>query len=335
MHGFLSGARGRWPTDLRRYILRRAVTAVAVFLIILTVNFIIFRTIPGDPIRTLFQDPRMSPEDIAALRHGFGLDKPLLDQYLIYMKNSLTGDLGISFSYFRSPVSDIVMQRLVNTLILTGSASVLALFMGTAIGIVAAWRRNSGTDVGLLGGSLFLYSMPTFWLGMLMLFLLAGHVPSGGMYTPGMDYANVFYQLLDLLRHLAVPMLVLTLVLFGQYVMIVRSSLIDVLSEDYVVTAKAKGLADRSVLRHHAVPNAMLPLVTITAINLSFVVGGAIQTETVFSWPGVGRLMYDALLTRDYPILQGSFLIVAAVVLVANFLADITYAFLDPRVKVR
>jgi len=321
--------------ELRRYILRRAVTAVVVFLIILTFNFIIFRTIPGDPIRTLFQDPRISPEDMAALRHNFGLDKPLFDQYLIYMKNSLTGDLGKSFSYYGSPVSDIVFQRLENTLILVGSASVLSLFMGVGIGVVAAWRRNTGTDIGLLGGSLFLYSMPTFWLGMLMLFLLTGHVPSGGMYTPGMDYPNVFAQFVDLMRHLLVPMVVLTLVLFGQYVMIVRSSLIDVLSEDYIVTANAKGLADRNVLRHHAVPNAMLPLVTITAINLSFIVGGAIQTETVFSWPGVGRLMYDALLTRDYPILQGSFLIVAAVVLVANFLADITYAFLDPRVKVK
>ena len=321
--------------ELRRYILRRAVTAFAVFLIILTINFIIFRTIPGDPIRTLFQDPRISQEDINALRHNFGLDRPLWEQYIIYMKNSLTGELGKSFSYYGSPVSDIVIVRLENTLILVGSASILSLVLGVAIGVVAAWRRNTGTDVGLLGGSLFLYSMPTFWLGMLMLFLLAGHVPSGGMFSPGAQYANIFDQFIDLMRHLAVPMIVLTLVLFGQYVMIVRSSLIDVLSEDYIVTANAKGLADRNVLRHHAVPNAMLPLVTITAINLSFIVGGAIQTETVFSWPGIGRLMYDALLTRDYPILQGSFLVVAAVVLVANFAADLTYAFLDPRVKIR
>jgi len=321
--------------EMRTYILRRAVTAFAVFLVILTINFIIFHTIPGDPIRTLFQDPRISPEDLAQLRHSFGLDKPLWEQYVIYMKNSLTGDMGRSFSYYGDPVGNIVKVRLINTLILVGSASVLALIMGVAIGTVAAWKRNTKTDFSLLGSSLFLYSMPTFWLGMLMLFALSGSVPSGGMYTPGADYANVFDQFLDLMHHLVVPMTVLTLVLFGQYVMIMRSSLIDVLSEDFIVTASAKGLTGKEILRHHAVPNAMLPLVTITAINLSFVVGGAIQTETVFSWPGVGRLMYDALITRDYPILQGSFLVVTAVALLANLVADVTYAFLDPRVKIR
>jgi len=321
--------------ELRTYILRRAATAFAVFLIILTLNFIIFHTIPGDPIRTLFQDPRISPEDMAQLRHGFGLDKPLMDQYLIYMKNSLTGEMGRSFSYYGDPVGDIVKERLINTLILVGSASVLALIMGVAIGTLAAWKRNTKTDFTLLGSSLFLYSMPTFWLGMLMLFALSGSVPSGGMYTPGANYAGFLDRFLDLMHHLLVPMTVLTLVLFGQYVMIMRSSLIDVLSEDYIVTANAKGLTGKNILRHHAVPNAMLPLVTITAINLSFVVGGAIQTETVFSWPGIGRLMYDALITRDYPILQGCFLVLTAVALVANFIADIAYVFLDPRVKVR
>lgn len=308
-------------------------TAFAVFLIILTLNFVIFHTIPGDPVRTLFQDPRLTEDDRARLDHLFGLDKPLFDQYLIYMKNSLTGEMGKSFTY-REPVADFVIERLKNTIILVGSASVLALVMGVAIGVIAAWRRNTPVDFGLLGGSLFLYSMPTFWLGMLALFALAGHVPSGNMYTPGMIYAGAFDKFIDLMRHLLVPMMVLTLVLFGQYVMLMRSSLIDVLQEDFIVTAKAKGLKDRAVLKDHALPNAMLPLVTISAINLSFVVGGAIQTETVFSWPGVGRLMYDALITRDYPILQGSFLIVTGVALVANLLADVAYAYLDPRVKV-
>ncbi len=319
--------------NLRRYILRRAVTAFAIFLIILTLNFIIFHTIPGDPVRTLFQDPRLTADDRARLEHLFGLDKPLFEQYLIYMKNSLTGELGKSFTY-REPVGGFVIERLKNTVILVGSASVLALFMGVAIGVIAAWRRNTPVDFGLLGGSLFLYSMPTFWLGMLALFALSGYAPSGGMYTPGAVYANSLDQFFDLLRHLIVPMTVLTLVLFGQYVMLLRSSLIDVLQEDFIVTAKAKGLRDRAVLRGHAVPNAMLPLVTITAINMSFIVGGAIQTETVFSWPGIGRLMYDALITRDYPILQGTFLIVTAVALVANLIADVAYAYLDPRVKV-
>lgn len=320
--------------DLRKYILRRVVTAFAIFLVILTLNFIIFHTIPGDPVRTLFQDPRISAEDRERLGHLFGLDKPLLDQYFIYMGNSLTGEMGLSFTY-REPVSDIVWERLGNTLVLVGSASILALVLGLSLGTIAAWRRNTPTDFVTLTSSLFLYSMPTFWIGMLSLFALAGMVPSAGMFTPGAVYAGALDKFVDLIRHLVVPMTVLTLVLFGQYVMLMRSALIDVLSEDYITTAKAKGLSDRQMLRDHARPNAMLPIVTVTAINLSLVVGGAIQTETVFSWPGVGRLMYDALLTRDYPILQGSFLVVTGVALVGNVIADIAYAFLDPRVRVK
>jgi peptide/nickel transport system permease protein len=319
--------------NLRRYVFQRIVTAFVIFLVILTLNFIIFRTIPGDPIKTMFQDPRMTPQDIQQLREAFGLEKPLLTQYFIYMYNSLTGELGISFTY-RDSVWDIVSDRLVNTLILVGGASLLALLLGVSTGIVAAWRRNSLTDFSLLGTSLFFYSVPTFWLGMLSLFALAGLVPSSGMYTPGVDYEGPLDKFFDLMRHLIVPMMVLTLVLFGQYVMLMRSSLIDVLQEDYITTGKAKGLSNRDLLRRHAVPNAMLPMVTVTAINLGLVVGGAIQTETVFSWPGVGLLMYEGLIARDYPILQGSFLVVTLVALVANVLADITYAFLDPRVKV-
>jgi len=319
--------------EMRTYILRRAATAFAVFLVILTINFIIFHTIPGDPIRTLFQDPRISPEDLAQLRHSFGLDRPLWEQYVIYMKNSLTGDMGRSFSYYGDPVGDIVKVRLINTLILVGSASLLALIMGVAIGIVAAWRRNTKTDFSLLGMSLLLYSMPTFWLGMLMLFALSGWVPSGGMYTPGAEYAGLFDQFLDLMRHLVVPMTVLTLVLFGQYVMIMRSSLIDVLSEDFIVTANAKGLTGNEILRYHAVPNAMLPLVTITAINLSFVVGGAILVEYVFNYPGVGYMLLNAVNYEDYPLMQALFLLITVADLLAILLADNATAIFDPRTR--
>jgi peptide/nickel transport system permease protein len=318
---------------LRRYILRRVISAFIVFLIILTLNFIIFHTIPGDPIRTLFQDPRITLEDRQRMSHIFGLDKSLFDQYTLYMYNTFRGEMGLSFVY-RDSVSGLVGDRLVNTLVLVGSASLLAMVIGVLGGILSAWKRNSPTDYGVLGTSLFVYSVPTFWLGMLMLFSLAGRVPSAGMFTPGAYYGNIFDQFIDLIRHLMVPMIVLTLVLIGQYVMLMRASLIDVLSEDYVTTAKAKGLTNWSVLRRHAIPNAMLPLVTVIAINMSLVLGGAIQTETVFSWPGIGRLMYDSLVARDYPMLQGCFLVLTIVALIANVLADIAYAYLDPRVKV-
>lgn len=320
--------------ELRAYIMRRVVTAFLVFLLVLTLNFVLFRTIPGDPVGILFQDPRITIEDRERMSRIFGLDQPLWTQYVIYMGNSLKGEMGLSFTY-REPVSSIVVERLVNTLILVGISSVLALVLGVVSGTISAWRRNTPMDFGLLCTSLFLYSMPAFWLGMMALSALSDYVPMAGMYTPGMEYANWLEKFWDLIHHLMVPLVILTLVMFGQYVMLTRSSLIDVLSEEYIVTARAKGLNDKSILRHHAIPNAMLPLVTVTAINLSFVVGGAIQTETVFSWPGIGRLMYDALMTRDFPILQGCFLILTAVALLANLAADIAYVFLDPRVRVR
>ncbi len=319
--------------DLRRYIFRRVVTAFFVFLIILTINFVIFRTLPGDPVRSLFQDPRLTPEDRDAIAALFGLDKPVWLQYLLYMKNALTGEFGMSFVY-REPVTDIILDRVENTIILVGPAAVLALALGVTTGTIAAWRRNTPTDYGLLGVSLFMYSVPAFWLGMMLIFGLSGRVPSGAMYTPGMEFRNFFDQFADLMRHLVGPLLVLTAVLFGQYVMLMRSSLTDVLQEDYIATAKAKGLANRGMLRHHALPNALLPIVTVTAINMSFVVGGAIQTETIFSWPGVGRLMFDSLFALDYPVLQGCFIMITLVALSANVIADIAYVFLDPRVKI-
>lgn len=314
--------------------MRRAITAFIVFLFVLTLNFVMFRTIPGDPIGILFQDPRITIEDRERMAQIFGLDQPQWTQYVIFMRNSLTGEMGLSFTY-REPVIDIVAERLVNTLILVGISSVLAVVLGVIFGTISAWRRNTPVDFGLLCTSLFLYSMPAFWLGVIALSALSDFVPMAGMYTPGMDYANWFEKFWDLIRHLMLPLVILTLVMFGQYVMLTRSSLIDVLSEEYVVTAMAKGLSDKSILRHHAIPNAMLPLVTVTAINLSFVVGGAIQTETVFSWPGIGRLMYDALITRDFPILQGCFLILTVVALLANLVADVAYFFLDPRVRIK
>ena len=319
--------------NLRAYIIRRAVTLFVVFLIILSINFMIFRLLPGDPVRSLFQDPRLDPEDREQIAQLFGLDKPIWVQYLLYMKNALVGELGMSFTY-RQPVWDIVAEKLENTIILVGSAAVLAFVLGITTGIVAAWRRKTATDFGILGTSLFLYSVPTFWLGMMLLFALGGIVPSAGMYTLGAVYDGPFDKFADLLKHLAAPVIVLTCVLFGQYVMLMRSSLIDVLQEDFIVTARAKGMRERFLLRRHAFPNAMLPIVTITAINMGFIVGGAIQTETIFSWPGVGRLMFDALMARDYPILQGCFIITTLAVLVANFVVDITYVFLDPRVRI-
>ncbi len=204
------------------------------------------------------------------------------------------------------------------------------------MGILAAWKRGTKLDVTTLTISLFTYSMPVFWFGMIMVAVFAvglGWFPTGGMNAPGMMMAGGIEKLLDIGWHAVLPVLTMSILLVGEYALTMRNTMTDVLSEDYITTARAKGFREKYILRNHAMPNAMLPMVTIIAINLGFVVGGAVQIETVFSWPGLGNLMYDALAARDYPVLQGLFLLVTVCVVVANYIADISYSYIDPRVK--
>jgi peptide/nickel transport system permease protein len=317
------------------YLLRKLIQALATIIVVVILNFFLFRVMPGDPVSILVRNPKMTPEALDVIRQQFGLDQPLYVQFFVYLRDLLHFDLGTSFNY-RQPVLEIIMERLPATLLLIGASTVLSVFIGILIGIIAAWKRGSKTDLSLLSMSLFLYSMPSFWFSIIMVMFFCvylGWFPTSGMRTPGAVFLNNWEYWGNLLRHLFLPATTFAIGLAGEYAILMRSSLLDVFTEDYMLTARAKGVSDRRLLTMHALPNAMLPMITLIAINLGFVIAGEIQVETVFSWPGLGRLMYTALMARDYPLLQGLFLFVTICVILANYVTDILYSYLDPRVK--
>ncbi len=308
----------------------------------------------GDPTR-LLKDPRLTQATIEAIRVRFGLDKPVINcfeslnpvkvslqacavnpfetQFSAYISNLLKGDLGVSF-HSQRPVADLLGERLWNTILLIGAGQILAIIIGVTLGLFAAWKARTALDYTALIASLAAWSLPTFWLGILLLFWGSHYfgLPLGGKETIGSGLAG-WGRLVDISKHLLLPTLTFTLVFIGEYMLIMRSTVLDVLSEDYILTAKAKGLTTFQILKDHALRNAMLPIVTIVALNLGFTVAGAIQIETVFSWPGLGLTIFEAVGRRDYPVLQGAFLLLAVSVVLANVIADLLYTFLDPRVR--
>jgi peptide/nickel transport system permease protein len=315
-------------------LIRKLAQAAMTLFAVATFNFLLFRILPGDPVQLQARAGHLSAEAAARLRQAFGLDQPLWKQFLIFLRDLASGNLGMSLTY-RRPVADILAERIVNTLILLGAATAIVVALGVTVGVIAAARRGTKVDGALVVTSLVFWSLPTFWTGLILVILLGVYFnafPVSGMLTPGLS-ATSMAGLSDLARHLFLPTLTLAIVDMGQFALITRSSLVDVLTEDYILTAKAKGLTRKAVLWRHGVPNALLPVITTTALYVGLVVGGAIQVETVFSWPGMGRLMYDAVLRRDYPVLEASFLLAAAVVILANFLSDLLYLAIDPRVK--
>jgi peptide/nickel transport system permease protein len=316
----------------------KLIGAVLSLAFVLVFNFFLFRVLPGDPAKNLTRNRLIPAEQVQVLRESFGLGKPLPQQFASYVKDTLSGDLGISYK-FRRPVSEIIAERIWPTVLLLGISTMLSTVIGLWIGIRGAWRRGSVFDRVSLGASLALYAMPEFWLGILLLIAFGvgvggfpGLFPTGGMSSPNTALASMG-GIWDVARHLFLPCLTLTLAYIAEYALVMRSSLLDELGEDYLTTARAKGLRDALVLRRHAVPNALLPTTTLIFLNLGFVVSGAITIETVYSWPGLGLLSYEALRTPDYPLLQGVFLLFSAAVIVANVIADLLYAYLDPRVR--
>lgn len=321
--------------NMRGYLFRKFLQSLVTILIVIGMNFFLFRIMPGDPIRVLIRNPKISADALERVREQFGLNESRLVQFWIYLKDLFSGDFGTSFNY-RQPVIDIVMERIPATVLLIGTATVLSIILGVLLGVIFAWKRGTRIDVIGLSISLILYSMPTFWVAIIMVMIFAVYwqiFPLGGMGMPGAYYSSAWAELVAQLRYMFLPTITFALILIGEYVLIMRSSLLEVMREDYMLTARAKGVSNRNLLFRHAMPNAMLPVVTLIAINLGFIVGGAIQIETVFSWPGLGRLMYSALTNRDYPVLQGLFLLITIAVIGANFCADILYRYLDPRVK--
>ena len=291
---------------------------------------------PGDPVSLMLRDPRL-PEDVKqAVRVMFGLDKPMYVQFVTYIGDVFAGRLGYSFVY-RTPVADLLWSRVQNTIPLVLGGNLLAIGIGVVAGVITAWKRGSRIDSVGQTIVLSLYSIPYFWFGMstlmVLIMFLGANVPVGGMGISGIVYASLYDQLADYVRHLTIPMLVYALGATGAYGLIVRNVMVEVLSEDFIVTARAKGLKERKIMFGTALRNASLPLITLVALNLGFVVGGAIEIETVFSWPGLGLLVYRSVLARDYPVLQGAFLLLTMSVVIANLFADILYFYLDPRVR--
>jgi peptide/nickel transport system permease protein len=320
----------------RDYLLRRLGLSVVTILVVFVINFLLFRVLPGDPIRSVIgRNIRISAETQQALREQFGLDKPVFpDQLIDTFGQWLRGNLGISWS-LRRPVSEVLMSKLWNTVILIGLGQILAIILGVILGLLAGWKRKTALDVGALTFSLVAWAIPTFWLGIIL--LAAGSTwfgfPTAGIVSPANTGKPLITVLPDLAHHLFLPTLTLTILYLGEYMLIMRSSILEVLSEDYILTAKAKGLSDWQVLWRHALRNAMLPIVTLIALNLGFTVAGAIYIETVFSYDGLGKLFQTALTKQDYPLLQGAFILLAVSVIIANLAADLLYVVLDPRVK--
>jgi len=316
------------------FIARRVAQAVPVILAIAGLAFLIVHLAPGDPVNMLLGEYGSTPEFREETRRAYGLDRPVLVQLSVYLGRIFRGDLGFSL-YFNQPVLELILQRLPATVLLMVAQLVFAVGAGVLLRTAAARRPyslldNATTTVALIG-----YSMPVFWTGLLLILLFStrlGLLPSGGM-TSAREQLTGLSASLDVLRHLVLPALTLGLVNLALYARLTRANMMEVLSQDYIRTARAKGLGERGVLRRHGLRNALLPVVTITGLDLGRMVGGAVLTETVFAWPGVGTLTFTALQTRDYPLIVGVFVIVSTAVILANLVVDVSYGFLDPRIR--
>jgi peptide/nickel transport system permease protein len=306
---------------------------------VVVLNFFLFRVINPHPERTLARGRATTPEQIQAVIDKYGLDDPLPKQFLIYLKNIITLDFGTSYQYSQS-VRSLMLDRMWPTLVLVGTSTILSIVIGTWIGIVAAWNRGRKFDQISTGTTITLYSMPEWWLGLILFSVFAtglGQIPHlfpiGRLRSTGVEPWSLD-GVIDQSWHLVLPVLTLTLAYLAEYSLIMRSALLDEMGEDYLQTARAKGLRDAFVRRRHATRNAMLPVVTLITLNLGFIVSGAITVETVFSIPGLGLLNTDALKIPDIPVLQGTFFIFSAGVVIANLISNLLYGFLDPRVRV-
>lgn len=323
--------------NLKQFILRRSTEIIIIFFVIMTVLFFLFRLAPGDPV-TRMVDPSMTPEEAQLLIQQLGLDQPLGVQYLYFLGNFFKGQMGVSFHYGQ-PVMQIIAQRLPNTILLFTTSVIISALVGVRLGRILAWRKGDRTDTWATIGALMCHTLFLPWLALLMIWLLAfkvGWFPMTGMISPEIwinTDTSWLIKALDILHHLALPLLTLFIIHFGSYMLIMRGSMLGTITEDYIFTARAKGLPEKWVRDRHAAPNAALPVVTGVGLSLAFSINGGALTETVFSWPGIGRELVFAVSNNDYPLALACFLLIAIVVLIANLIVDILYAYLDPRIR--
>jgi peptide/nickel transport system permease protein len=313
-----------------QYIVKRLLQAVPLLIGVSIIGFAMMHLAPGGPLAIYTLNPTITAQDIERIKHVFGLDQPLYIQYLKWAAGMFTGDWGNTFFGGR-PVLDVIMERVPATLLLMGSGMSVAMIIGMLIGILGAVKRYSIFDYLATTGAMVTLSFPTFWFGLMMIFVFSlqlGWLPSGGMFTLGGDE-----DLLDLLEHLILPAVVLALVLVAQWSRYTRSSFLEVIHQDYIRTARSKGISGSRILFRHAFPNAVAPLIALAGIQLPWLFSGALVTETIFGWPGMGRLFVDSLTMKEYPVLMGMVMLTAMTVVIGNLLADVLNALIDPRIR--
>ena len=313
-----------------RYIARRLVQALPLLAGISLMSFAILLAVPGGPLSAYENNPEITPEDLERLAQTFGLDQPFHVQYWSWLTRFIAGDWGYSYAS-HLPVLQLIGERLPNTLYLMGTVYLVTLAIALPIGIFTALRQYSWFDHLATGATFAFLSTPTFWLALLLIIAFGLHLrwlPLGGMTTPGAEF-----DLADRLRHLVLPVATLSLVSIGSYVRYVRASMLETVGQDYIRTARSKGLPERVVVSRHALKNAAIPLVTVAALDLPELFVGALVTEQIFGWPGMGRLFWDAATRADYPILMGILTVSALLIIVANLIADVCYGYLDPRIR--
>ena len=314
------------------YLVKRIAFAVVTIFVAVTINFFLFRVLPGDAVSNVARVPSATPELRHALWVQFGLDKSIWQQYFIYLGQLARGNLGVSFGN-QQPVVDNLKTAFANTLPMVAIGTLVAIVVGILTGVLSAVRRHTVSDHLSTNLAIAFYAFPTQFLGMMLLILFAGVLPSAGMSDPfALGDVPFGEHLADLAKHMVLPAATLALTLYGENTLIVRSAMLETLGEDHVLTARAKGLSRRAIVRKHALRNAMLPTVTMIGLSLGSIVSGAILIEVIFSWPGIGSALYQAVLHRDYPMLQGGFLVITVTVILLNLAADLAYFRLDPRI---
>ncbi|MBI1775145.1 MAG: ABC transporter permease [Proteobacteria bacterium] len=317
-------------------LISRLLLTLLVLWTVATILFLMFRLMPGTPLAA-FVSPTFTAEQQESLRRGFGLDRPLHDQYVLFIGNLLRGDLGQSFFYGR-PVGEVVMTAFANTMALTLSSLLVAYLLGALAGAFLAWKRGTWIEGVGIPVVLVTRAAPEFWLGMVMLAVFSfglGWFPGGGANSAGQSFTSEWARLfsIDFLRHLLLPAAALALYLQGLPLLLMRTNMLEVMQEDFVTMARMKGLSNWAIVMRHAARNALLPVATAFALGIGQSVGGNVVVETVFSWPGLGRMLVDAVASSDYPLAQGAFLLIAATLVTMNFVADLLYSLLDPRIS--
>jgi len=314
---------------LPAYVAKRALVAIALVLVVGTLNFAILHLAPGGP-ETIFLNPRITPAARALILKSFGLDRPIQEQYLLYLEGMVTGNWGLSYFYTESAFN-VVASRIPATLLLMLPSLILTVLVGILMGILSVRRPYSFVDRFLSSFAFFFYSMPVFWLGFILLTFFAvtlSVLPAGGM----ISITTTGFDVVDYLRHLILPMTALTLINLASFSLLVRSSMLEVLDQNYIVTARGKGLSERLVFYRHALRNGLLPTVTMLGLFVGSILSGAILTETVFSWPGLGSLTFDSISRRDYPVVLALFFIFSILTILSNLITDVVYGVLDPRI---